>query len=85
MMNVYTVKDEKLNAYLNPFFAVNTGIALRMMFDSASDPQSVFHNHSEDFVLYKIGTFDEIVGEIIPETKTVVTTVQRLMEKQNEA
>lgn len=63
-MNVYTVRDSKVEAYLPPFFAQNHSTAIRMMQDTANDPATLFHKHPEDFQIFFIAKYDEKTGEI---------------------
>ena len=67
-MNIFSVFDSKLNAYMTPFFAKNVGVALRSFSDLVSDSRSVVAQHPEDFFLFRIGSFSEDSGEIVPET-----------------
>lgn len=65
-MRIYTVRDSKVEAYLQPFYAVNDAVAVRMIKDTANDPTTIFHKHPLDFTLLFIGIFEESTGEIIP-------------------
>ncbi len=65
-MQVFTVRDSKAEAYLQPFFATNIPVAVRMLTDAARDPNSNLYRHSSDFELFLVGKFDEHTGMIEP-------------------
>lgn len=59
ILKAFAVLDLKASAYVRPFFFSTAGQAIRAFIDTASDPQSMFGRHPEDFCLYEIGTFDD--------------------------
>jgi len=65
-MNIYTIYDIKANAYLTPFFLPTDGMATRTFADCANDPQHQFGKHPEDYILWKIGNYDDAIGIITP-------------------
>jgi len=65
-MNIYTIYDIKADAYLTPFFLPTDGMATRTFSDCANDPQHQFGKHPEDYILWKIATYDDSIGIITP-------------------
>lgn len=63
-MNIYSIYDSKAEAYLQPFFAKNHAVAMRMLENATRDPSSDFHNHSEDYTLFCVGEWDERDGNL---------------------
>lgn len=63
-MRIFTIKDEKAESFLQPFFAKNSAVALRMIEEAANDTDHNFNKHAEDFRIFEIGGFDEDTGEI---------------------
>lgn len=63
------VRDEKVNSFGTPFCTTTKGEGIRMVMDASNDPNTLLNRHPQDFSLYKVGTFDEISGEIIPENQ----------------
>ena len=61
---MFAVMDTKADAFLQPFFMPNKGMAQRLFVDSANDANHMFCKHSEDYILYQIGEFDQRTGEI---------------------
>lgn len=65
-MNVYTVRDQKAEAYLRPFFCKTNGEALRAIMDVLGDRNHQFTKYPEDFAVFRIGEFNEETGMLIP-------------------
>lgn len=63
-MIIYTVYDNKAKYYLNPFFAVSRGEALRQFIHACNSPDHQFYQYAEDFTLMEIGVWDPNMGEI---------------------
>lgn len=58
ILNIFSVKDGKAEAYITPFFLPNTEMAIRTFGASCSDKQHTFGLYPQDFHLYHLGTFD---------------------------
>lgn len=56
---IFTVYDEKANAYFPPFNMPAVGMAIRAMLDALADPEHQFAKHTPDFSLYCLGEFDD--------------------------
>ncbi len=56
---VFTVYDQKAEAYLPPFFFTTLGQAIRAFADSTNDPNHMFNKHPEDYTLFVLGTYDD--------------------------
>lgn len=59
-MQIFTVYDLKSETYHNPMVARTKGEAIRMFGDTTQDPNSLLHKHPEDFVLFHLGSFDNV-------------------------
>jgi len=63
-LTLCTVKDRAADAFGRPMFVPSTGVAIRSFADEvnrqAEDNQ--MYNHSDDFDLYELGTFDDNTG-----------------------
>lgn len=66
MTNVYTVRDDKAEAYLPPFYCRTDGEALRLFTTAANDADHNFCKFAGDFHLFLIGTWDELSGKLKP-------------------
>lgn len=58
---VYSVFDKAANTYGRPFFLVADGLASRTFIDeiNRADQNNSMYMHPEDYVLYKLGEFDD--------------------------
>ena len=63
-MKVFSVFDSKAKAFLQPFFCVNAGVAVRSFSQAAQDKQGDFHRFASDFTLFEIGSWDETQGSL---------------------
>jgi len=61
---IYTILDTKAGAYLPPFYLRSNGEALRAFIDEVLNRDSQLGKHPEDYVLFEVGTFDEVRGTI---------------------
>lgn len=66
-MNFYSVFDSAVNAYMRPFVMQADNQAIRMFTDEAVNAESDISKHPEDYSLFRLGSFDDNEGEIIPE------------------
>lgn len=70
MIKIFTVYDSKGQAYLQPFFCVNTAVAIRSFTTAANDQQHDFHRYAADYTLFCIGEWETNSGNInVYETK----------------
>lgn len=68
LLNAYSLYDRKSLQYHAPFFAVADGAALRMVTDLVADPNTTVGRHPEDYVLYRVGAWDDASGSLLPVT-----------------
>ena len=65
LKTLYSVYDKKSKTYAAPFVEVNDGTAIRAIQDLMQSNQShPFARHSEDFSLERVGSFNELSGDI---------------------
>lgn len=64
IQKVFGVRDGKALAFLQPFYSVSSGSAIRAFDDTvnATDGNQIA-KHPEDYVLYEIAEFDDCTGE----------------------
>ena len=56
---VFSVYDQKAEAYLLPFFFKNTGEAMRAFTTAINDSGSTLGKHYADYNLFEVGEFDD--------------------------
>lgn len=71
LMQVYSVKDEAVGVFFQPFFAVHDIIAIRMFQAGLKREDNLLSNYPDDYALYRIGTWAERTGKVIPENPPV--------------
>lgn len=64
--SVISVYDTVAKVYGPPLAFLNAGEGARWFSDMVQDPQNGgnLHRHPKDFVLYQIGEFDDVSGEL---------------------
>lgn len=76
----FAIYDEKGLVYKNPFTFPHRGQAVRVFAELANDPRTEIGRHPEDFVLYEIGTFDDVSGELGNVTNVVLHRALELVD-----
>jgi len=66
MTEVFSVRDDKAEAYLPPFYMRTQAEALRAFAEAANTADHNFHKHAHDFHLFHLGEWDEIAGKLTP-------------------
>ena len=61
---MFVVFDTKANAYMQPWFLTQEGMATRAFTDCVNDPNHNFGRHPEDYILFDIGEFDDQTADI---------------------
>ena len=70
-INAYSLLDVAVGSFNAPFYAPNDRVAMRVCSDAAEDPETLIGKHPEDFDLYLLGTFDDLIGEFTNDLKLV--------------
>lgn len=78
---ICSIFDAQAAAFRIPFFMHNEALACRAVMTALADKTHEFSLHCEDFQLYRIGTFDDATGELVPETPKVIATFASLREQ----
>lgn len=82
MYHAYTVYDRKSLQYNPPFFMVADGAAVRAFQELANDPETSVGRHPGDYVLYRVGDYDDASGQLLPGTPTHVSDALPLVRVQ---
>lgn len=64
LFNIYAVKDELANHYMEPTFISSDQEALRL-FAHQINNIPLWKDNSSDYSLFKIGTYDQATGTIV--------------------
>ena len=65
--NAYSIHDTKAQAFSHPVWQRTDASAIRAFADACKNPESVYGQHPEDYHLYRVGVFNEMVGELCGE------------------
>ncbi|WNK13715.1 MAG: nonstructural protein [Microvirus sp.] len=57
------IRDIQLAAFGRPFYTPTLGAAIRSFHDEAKNPESMIHNHPEDFELMELGEYNDETGQ----------------------
>lgn len=64
MLQMFSVFDKAVGAFMPPYFCKARGEAIRMFSDAVNEQNSPFFKHPGDFELYAIGRFDPATGSL---------------------
>jgi len=70
-LNVYSVFDVKAAVYANPFYMPNDLVAIRGFTGAVNSPDSMLYKHPEDYMLYRLGSFNDSIGLLEAENPPV--------------
>jgi hypothetical protein len=66
-LHIYSVYDQCADAFIQPFFIHNDGLAIRLFQDNVnSKDDNNISKHPEQFQLYKLAFYDDNTGKIEP-------------------
>lgn len=86
-LKFFSIRDNKVSAYLRPFVDQNEIMAVRGLTAAVNMPKdsSQVAQFPEDFDLYHVATMDDITGEVIPEQppKFIISAIN-CVKKGNE-
>lgn len=63
-LHAFCIYDRKGTLFHAPFFAVSAGAAVRSFSDLVNDPNTTVGRHPSDYVLYRVGSFDDQSGSL---------------------
>lgn len=81
-LNIYTVFDSAVGAYMRPFVMQSDGQAVREFMDQAKNPETVVSRHPEDYALFRVGMFDDNKGELVHEIPTCLARAHEVLAIQ---
>jgi hypothetical protein len=67
MLKVFSIYDEKAEAYLPPFFLPTTAMATRVFADCVNSETHQFGANPHDYTLFELGQFDDERGDLLPQ------------------
>ena len=75
--NIYSVYDKAAQAFATPFFLNNDAHAKRGFVDAVKNDPNL-SSYAEDYVLYRVGSFDDVTGNLstLPSPDKVCTGIE---------
>lgn len=70
-LKIYSVRDVKTEAFMNPWYARTLGEAIRSFEQGVNSPESTFHKYPDDFCMFEIGEWDDATAEIVTHEQPV--------------
>lgn len=61
-LQIMSIKDRALDAFMRPFYAQTVGQGTRMFEDLINEPGSDLNKHPEDYDLYHLGEWNDHNG-----------------------
>lgn len=65
LLGLFSVFDVKGKLFGLPFCMINEGLAVRLFTEVVNDGKSTESKYPSDYVLYKLGTFDQKDGQVV--------------------
>jgi hypothetical protein len=63
-LKIFSIRDQKIDSYLNPMAMTTAGQMIRMLQDEMQQQDNMLGKHAEDFELFEVGEFDTETGTI---------------------
>lgn len=83
IMEIYSVRDKAVEAFLQPFFSPTLASAMRSLGVVVNDPNHEFAKHVKDYSLYRLGTFDDSNGVLTHDPEPVhITPLSSLLKSE---
>ncbi len=65
ILKIFSMHDEKAEAFVRPFFMPTLALAVRAIISAGQEDTHAFALHPKDYVLYELGTWQEEDAEFI--------------------
>ena len=73
---MFSIYDEKAQAYLPQFILPETGMAIRTFGDCVNSQEHQFGKHQADYTLYQIAEFADDAGLPSPDKQTIHNVIE---------
>ncbi len=79
--NIYSIFDTASGLYSRPFFTQSDPEAMRSFEDISIDAEHPIGKHPEDYMLFRIGIFDDTKGKLVNEDNECLVTALECIAK----
>lgn len=91
-LQIYSIYDKKAQLYARPFFLQNDLVAVRALISNATD-ETHMKKFPDDYVLFKLGSFNESDGtidslihpELVQEMRVIYDAFNNDLDQQSRA
>lgn len=66
-INMYSIFDVASETFGQPFLMNTDTLAARSFYEASQNPSTPIHKYPQEYVLYKVGSFDEDEGMLHPQ------------------
>ncbi|UDN67767.1 nonstructural protein [robinz microvirus RP_111] len=80
-LQMFSVYDRAVNAYLQPFFCRSLGEAIRSFTEAVNDPTKPFGKYATDYALHGFGEFDDNAGSFLVHEPVRVVAANEVIEQ----
>ena len=77
---MYVIYDQKAKIYNKPFHQINESVAIRTVADLVNDANSDSSRHPEDYILFRVATYDDSNAEIQTFTPELICKFHEIKE-----
>jgi hypothetical protein len=81
ILKVFSVADSAAGAFMQPFFSISQGAAIRSFVDAVNDANHEFHKHAADYTMFLLGEFDDANGSFSTQDPVKILTAFEVLIK----
>lgn len=64
LLQIVVVRDSGADCFGQPQYVPSIGGAIRSFGDESQNPQSIIYKHPGDYILYKLGTYNDATAKM---------------------
>jgi len=64
MLTIFSIRDNKAEAFIQPFFSPTAATAIRSFESAVNDSNTDFHKYAGDYTLFQLGEWEPNTGKI---------------------
>ena len=80
---IFAIRDAKAEAFHTPFYQQTKGAAIRAISDYANEEGSPLNKHPEDYMLFQLGAYNELSGEIrsLDQPEPIISVLELMTDR----
>lgn len=80
MLECFSIKDNKIEHFMTPFWTTGVVDALRSLSVAANNPDSNLNRFPDEYSLYSLCKMDETTGEVIYTKPELICLVSKMLK-----